>query len=383
MSDKEQGTEESTQALVVDVPAEEDVAAADLAAEHPPEGGEQSVPETPDLSAKQPVAPKRRGGVVGWLALLLVLGLAGATYWLAQQGQLRLEQLTRELAQAQSARTQIQAEAAELRRSFAALESQLANSTSQQTAAMQRLEALVGRKRDDWRLAEVEYLLAIANRELFLKGDPKVAAASLRAADTVLNDLGDPQLLPLREQIARDLTALGGVGMPDITGLALTLGTLIEGVDTLPIAGPYRRVADAQTPQAANAAPVADDWRTVLFSVWGELKGLVSVRHSDAPAKPLLAPEEQYFLRQNLTLKLQAARLALLERNQAALQGALDEAALWLKGYFDPADPAVAHLERELGRLAQVNLRPALPDLGASLKAVRARLEQGHAERTR
>jgi uroporphyrin-III C-methyltransferase len=106
--------------------------------------------------------------------------------------------------------------------------------------------------RSAWRIAEVEYLLRLANRESQLAGRPENALAALTAADERLEALADPGMTPVREAISRDRERLRAIDRPDITGMALTLGSLIERVDRLPIAAGVREARSVDLDERAG-----------------------------------------------------------------------------------------------------------------------------------
>jgi uroporphyrin-3 C-methyltransferase len=108
-----------------------------------------------------------------------------------------------------------------------------------------------------------------------------------------------------------------------------------------------------------------------LPALWSDIKGLVTIRRLSQSVTPLLPPEQGFFLRQNLALKLEAARVALLQREPATYQGALSEAQGWMSRYFDASAPAVRSALDNLARLREANIAPTLPDIGDSLRQLR------------
>lgn len=239
-------------------------------------------------------------------------------------------------------------------------------------AGLDRVLDELGRGRVEWRLAEAEQLLLIANYRLQLAHDIETAIAALRAADRQLQELGDPALLPVRRLIAEEIAALQALERPDLPGLALQLGSLAQALPKLPLAIERRF---QPVPTAAAASGVGTDegagWN-VLREMWRDLLGLVRIRTDTEYEKPLLAPEQSYFLRQNLRLMLYGAQLALLEGNADMYGQSLRAAQDWIEEYFDIEAPAVAGARAELARLLERKLTVELPDIASSLKALRA-----------
>jgi len=113
------------------------------------------------------------------------------------------------------------------------------------------------------------------------------------------------------------------------------------------------------------------DWRELFTAMWQDIKGLVTVRRRDEPVQPLLPPEQRFYLQQNLVLKLETARLALLQREATVYRTALDEAERWTREYFNTGTaPGEAFLQG-LARLQQTQIAPDLPDIGGSLRVLR------------
>ena len=72
----------------------------------------------------------------------------------------------------------------------------------------------------------------------------------------------------------------------------------------------------AQTSATANDDPAGSGnrWQRLARSLWQELKSLLVISRTDKNNAALLAPQERYFLYQNLRLQLEAARLAAIEQ---------------------------------------------------------------------
>ena len=246
------------------------------------------------------------------------------------------------------------------------LETRIAESQSQQVA----LEALyqeLSRGRDEWTLAEIEQILAIASQQLQLAGNINAALAALQTADARLARAERAQFLPLRKALARDIEKLKAAPGSDLPGMALKVDQVISGIDALPFA--------ADRPGAATRpAPLPDEGFWVRFGagLWGEIKSLVQVRNLDRPEPPLIAPTQAYFLRENLRLRLLNARLALLERNQTLFRADMKLASDWIERYFDPRARQVVSSAALLKQLASGGVSIEIPDIADSLAAVRS-----------
>lgn len=307
------------------------------------------------------------------LALLAAVAAGGGAYylWRLQSSEAAAMQLLqRELGQLQS----------QARDRDAAQARDLATLRAQQKTQQEALELLTARQDDthtrssrEWTLSEAEYLLQIANQRLQLDRDVASAIAAMAAANERLRDLADPALLAVRRQLAIELSALRSVPLLDREGLVLELISYAQRVDQLPLANappPAGTIGST----AAPAPTVASDWRTALDAAWQALQRLVIIRRDNQPIQPMLAPEQEYFLRQNLRLQLESARVALLRDEAESFKASLQSSADWLRQYFDTKDQAVTSAIEALDGMAQQNIRPPLPSINESLRLLRLQL---------
>lgn len=233
--------------------------------------------------------------------------------------------------------------------------------------AVDRVQAELGRNQTQWIVNEAGQLLLIANRRLQLARDANSALAALRAADRQLELLASPALLPVRREIAREITELETLGHTDVTGIALRLGSIAERLDQLPLAPDMRAKSERVAAADAGSGGAIRSTR----SIWHDILGLVQIRRHDSAQRPLLEPEQQYFLRQNLRLLLYGAQHALLQGSVATYQQNLDAAARWIGDYFDKDSTAVDAVQQELKTLRGTPVMNELPDITASLDMLR------------
>ena len=254
----------------------------------------------------------------------------------------------------------------------ALLESRLAESQNQQ-AALEALYRELAPSRDEWALTEIEQVLQLASQQLQLARNVPSALAALQLADSKLQRLDRPQFVPLRRALARDMDQLKAVPYVDVPGLSLRLDQAIAAVDTLPLA------LEQRLPPQAAPAPPADEggWRSFLRAVWQDVRQLVRVENLDRPEAPLLAPQQQFFLRENLKLRLLSARFSLLFHDQQNFRADLNAADGWLRKYFDTRSSAVSTMQMLLKQMQTTDMASEMPDVVRSLEAVRL-LKQAH-----
>ena len=248
----------------------------------------------------------------------------------------------------------------------ALLEARMAESQSQQ-AALETLYRELAPSRDELALTEVEQILALASQQLTLAGNVQAALAAVQLADAKLARMERPQLVPLRRALARDMDALKAVPYVDVAGLSLKLDQALGTVDDLPLARD-ERLPPAQPPRNRESESA---WLRFVRDAWADLRSVVRIEVSDRPAAPLLAPQENFFLRENLRLRLLAARLALLSRDERSFRTDLNAAREWLERYFDTRVKPVQAAVATIGQLAATPMAAEIPDLSRSLDAVR------------
>jgi uroporphyrinogen III methyltransferase/synthase len=312
---------------------------------------------------------------MGALALVgaVVLMLA---YELRETQRLR-QQLERFESETAAALAESARSAADARNRIARLEGEL-DRVKESRAALDQLYLELTRGRDDAALIEVERLVTLAEQELRVTGNVASALAALQSADARLARLERPQLVNLRRAIGRDIERLRAVPAVDLTGLALKLDQIAQGVDAWPLlaevtARPARTAQTRADAEKKGVEPAADGFSARLRA-WlaREFGDLVRIREVDTPEALLLTAAQQQLVRHQLRLRLLDARLALLARNDRLFRADLAEAQTLLARYFDTKHPAAAGAALQLRQIAQATLNVELPALNDSLGALRA-----------
>ena len=321
--------------------------------------------------------------VIG-LALIVLLG-GGAYYWAGTVYHKDLAGTNERLEALDSARSSLIAEIdtasggmAALAEEIETLRSNLDTTVAVHGDLQRSLSALYERETHtsvDWILAEAEYLVLAATQRVALERDVETAIAALRAADLRLHAAQHPDLIPIRDQIITDVTALEAVSRPDIEGLAIYLASAIELVDELPT----KPIAEAVAPFAnvRSGEYEAVDWRQLAYwrqladDFWSDLIHLVEIKDADLSDSVLFDPELRYFLRQNLKLELASARLAVLRRDSANLAASSALVGRLLDAYYDVNQPSVANIIQRLAAAEAIELNPAIPNITGSLDVIR------------
>jgi len=265
------------------------------------------------------------------------------------------------------------------------LEARLAEMQGQQMA-LETMYQELSRVREDRLLAEVEQDVAIAAQQLQLAGNVEAALIALAGAEARLAKNGQPQFLPLRTLIARDIERLKALPGADVPGIALRLDGILNAVPNLPLAfeqrpqdappspGPVARpsTAGGEAVGAVSPAPTFGDLvRAWGADIWGELRQLVRIERIDRPDPGLLAPREIFFLRENLKLRLLSARIALLARDGRSFRRDIEQADRWLETHFDQRAPVVQEARATLAGLGKLDVMREPAELNETLSALR------------
>ena len=226
----------------------------------------------------------------------------------------------------------------------------------------------------DWQLAEVEYLLRLANMRVRLERDPDGAAELLAAADEILARLDDFALHEVRASLAEETASLRAFEGADVAGVFLRLEAAKGLIDRLPLRLPeYVGAAEEQDrADEASAGATGDDERSLIGAMLARADGLVRFRRHDLEARrPLPAPQEAEDLERHLRMALDRAQLAALRRDQAIFAASLATARDALDAFVDPTGDAAAALDTEMAALLAADLDQPMPDISGSLTKLR------------
>lgn len=350
----------------------------------PPPEAPQTLPALEPVNAA-PAAelPARQAPLVRATMVFLLL-LAGAalvsTALLWQKLSNIQEQLARQSAdsganaiEARTLARQAQELAREAAGRQAVLETRLTE-VALQRGQLEELMQSLSLSRDENLLVDIESGLRLAQQQTQLTGSAEPLLAALRTADQRLARAGQPRLARLRAAIARDIDRIKSTSLTDVPGALARLDELVRQADELPTlnAVPARGVGDSRSASApAPSAPPAW-WQRWRDAVVAEARSLVRVSRIDQPEAVLLAPEQVFFLRENLKLKLLNARLSLLARQVEAARTDVAAAAAALHKYFDPQARRTQAAATQLQQL-QVQLKSGeLPRIDETLAALAA-----------
>ena len=333
-------------------------------------------PAAPPPAASAPQAPASHAPRLALIAVVLAAALT-ALFWIDVRNRIggtqeelarRLQDIDASSREARAIARQAQDALRDSQARITQLEGRLAESQSQQLA----LEALyqdLSRNRDEWQLAEIEQVLAIASQQLQLAGNVRAALLALQLAEARLARADRPQFVPVRRALARDIERLRATPSIDLPSMTVRLDALIAAVDSLPLAFDER--TERSAPRDAPAPASSGTMARLGAEIWNELKQLVVVRKMTGNEPPLLAPQQAYFVRENLRLRLLNARVSLLTRDEAGYREDLRFAQSWVQRYFDTRSRQGGDALAQLKQLSSTSISFELPTISDSLEAVR------------
>ena len=333
-----------------------------------------------------------------WIGIifLIVISLAGAGFYLFSQLRDRQEglggevkgALNKQIGDYQNQLTAIQSQLAALEADiagkdthftktladFSSLHNQkLENTRNDLNESITFIQRQLGKTRGDWLVADAEYLLSVANERLYLIGDVNTTREALEAADQRLRESGDAAAFKVREQIVKEIGLLRSVVIPDVVGMYASLDSLASEVDKLELILPYSGKAlspTAETPVAETPEEGEPEGEGLLDTAEKALEGIVTIRHTDQAIDQILTPEQALFIREQLRVKLEMVKIALVQHNEPLYHASLEDTKHWIGLHFNSNDVS-KNVVAELERLAAIKIRSQFPDISLSLKMLK------------
>src|SRR5471030_1492225 len=317
------------------------------------------------LRKKQRTAP-----VLGAIAIVLVIALGAGLYYHGHQQTLRqtaaVDELQDQLIALQKSqqqdKQQIAALLGEQDKSQQASERQQASFSRQLNELQDKVASISGSDAKTWMLAQADFLVKLAGRKLWSDQDVTTAAALLKSADASLADMNDPSLIDVRKALNEDVSSLSAVAQVDFDGIILKTNQLTNQVDNL-------RLADNDS----DESPMDDDgtslsgslseWRQNLTKSWHNfMSDFITVRRRDSSAEPLLAPNQDVYLRENIRSRLLVAAQAVPRHQDEIYKQSLESVSTWVRAYFDTSDPSTKAFLEEVDNLSQQSISMDVPD---------------------
>ncbi|ELY3761537.1 uroporphyrinogen-III C-methyltransferase [Cronobacter universalis] len=337
-----------------------------------------TVEETPQVVETTPqpesTAKKDRFGktALALSAVAIAIALAtGAGLWTWSKKQADTQNASSDTLATQltSLQNQQQAQKAEFEKTLKTQADALAAATRQQEAMARELDevqkkvaTISGSDAKTWQLAQADFLVKLAGRKLWSDQDATTAAALLKSADASLADMNDPSLITARRALTDDIAALASVTQVDYDGIILKLNQLSNQVDNL-------RLADNDSDDApmdsdgSELSSSLGEWRQNLVKSWHNfMDSFITIRRRDETAVPLLAPNQDIYLRENIRSRLLVAAQAVPRHQDEIYKQSLDNVSTWVRAYYDTSDAGTKAFLESIDALAQQNISMDVPE---------------------
>ncbi len=313
---------------------------------------------------KQPAKPSSALAIFALLLVTIALAAIGGIGWkgfeFSQQLSTLAHQLERAAENNESLTTQL-----------ATAEEAVESQAKQLQKNAQRIAQLPGADRNDWLLAEAEYLLRLANQRLSLENDWQGSIAILEAADNVLAQTQNPLLNPVRQLLAKELQVLRAVPTVDLTGAIARLQALQDQISelewmprTLPeVTAVVEEVVDPEVEPTA--------WDKFATKAWAGIGTIVRIREHDKALPAPLTPDQHYYLQQNMQLMLEQAQVALVRQQDALYKQSIERTQAWLEEFVMMKNSDAKAVATILAELKNWNVAPEFPQISGSLNRLR------------
>jgi uroporphyrin-III C-methyltransferase len=244
-----------------------------------------------------------------------------------------------------------------------------------QRSQLDELMQSMSRSRDENLVVDIDAALRLAQQQAQLTGSVEPLLAALKSADQRIVRAAQPRLALLQRAIARDIDRVKSSAVSDTPTLLIKLDELVHLADELVLANAVAPARQIQKSPAKPGSAVVSWWQSGLQLLLEETRNLVRVSRVEAPEAALLSPEQSFFLRENLKLKLLNARLGLLARQIESARSDLADADAMLQKYFQSnarkSQAAAALLQQVQTQMRTLQL-PRIDDTLAVLATVAA-----------
>lgn len=297
---------------------------------------------------------------------MLVIALAGGLYYHGHQQTQNLNAsisaLTGDIDTLKSALSQSEAQ------SKAAVENAVRDTQvliDQQDKTIKSLQSALadikGRRPNDWLLAEADYLVKQAGRQLWLEHDALTATTLMETADQRIAELNDPSLTPIRQAMAKDIQELKAIKRIDTDGIVLRLTSLQQEVDKLPLANAI--MPEAEQTETHPVSANVDDWQQNLKASFEDFVGqFITYRKREGNVVPLLSPAQTFYLQENLKAKLDQAITAVYRENGRLYAESLKTAKDWTERFYNQDAEITKSFEATLTHLSQQTIDVSYPE---------------------
>lgn len=209
-----------------------------------------------------------------------------------------------------------------------------------------------------WLLAEVKYLLKMANQKILISKDYSTSLSLVNTADEILSRQNDPQFMKLRGIIAEDRFNLASAVEFDMDGILHRLSILIERIDGLPLINEIKSIESEDHIFISvddETLSFKQNLERILIEAWDHFRDLIVIRKISTPIKPILSEQQYVLLKTNIRLLLNQAKISLINIDQASYKNSLDELMILVAKSFPNHSTDVKNFMREIAALEGVD----------------------------
>lgn len=334
---------------------------------------DETTPAVDRPSSAQEKSPRNRnnsGMVLGAVAIVIALAIGAGLYLNDKHQAEQQAQTNQELSdQLSTLQKQANSDKQQLAQQLSATEKALETAQSQQAASAKELETLrekmasiSGNDVRSWLVAQADYLVKLAGRKLWSDQDVTTAAALLKSADASLADMNDPSVMNVRRALTQDISTLSAISQVDYDGIILKLNQLSNGVDNLRLADNDSDDAPMDSDSGELSSSIRE-WRQNLVKSWHNfMDDFITIRRRDNTAQPLLAPNQDVYLRENIRSRLLIAAQAVPRHQEEIYKQSLETVSTWVRAWYDTNDASTKAFLTQLDELSQQNINMDLPD---------------------
>lgn len=333
----------------------------------------ESAPQAASYLDAEKSSPARSssksGPILGTLSIAMVLALGAGIYYHSHQQEQRqlgssqmLQQQLKVLHDEQAQeKVRVDALLNQQNKALTVAEQLQAAQTQQIKALEEKVSALSGNDGRTWLIAEADFLVKLAGRKLWSDQDATTATALLKSADNSLAQMNDPSLIALRRALTEDMASLSGIRQIDFDGTILKLNQLSNQVDELHLTN-SEKTQQTENDVSEQIGSSINNWRHNLTVSWHNfIAEFITIRRRDDSAVPLLAPNQNIYLRENIRAQLLIAAQAVPRHQNEVYQKALENVSAWVHSYFDANNAMTKTFLTDINALQQQSISMDLP----------------------
>ena len=329
-----------------------------------------SQPETTDTTVEKKNGSNKTSLALSAIAIAIALAAGVGLYGLVKQqganqtatSDTLVNQLTSLQKAQETQKTELEAVIKQQAAALAEANSKQEELTKQLDEVQQKVATISGTDAKTWLLSQADFLVKLAGRKLWSDQDVTTAAALLKSADASLADMNDPSLITARRAITEDIASLSAVSQVDYDGIILKVNQLSNQIDNLQLADNN----DDDSPMDSDGTELSSslsEWRINLQKSWQNfMDSFITIRRRDETAVPLLAPNQDIYLRENIRSRLLVAAQAVPRHQEETYKQALDNVSTWVRAYYNTDDATTTAFLEDIDKLSQQNITMNVPD---------------------